>query len=173
MDRTYFILLILYISSLAIRTTYELFKKAGKADPGSKPLFIFMLIVMCAMWMSWFAMCPLDPLKFTLPSWLAFTGLGMFILGLILALGALFQLRGVENIDHLVTTGLFAFVRHPMYLGFILWIVGWSVYNGAMASFMAGLIGIANILYWQHLEDNHLLATFGEKYLHYRQHTWF
>jgi protein-S-isoprenylcysteine O-methyltransferase Ste14 len=38
---------------------------------------------------------------------------------------------------------------------------------------MAGLIGIANVFYWQHLEDEHLTATFGDEYLHYRQSTWF
>jgi protein-S-isoprenylcysteine O-methyltransferase Ste14 len=173
MDNTYFILLTLFIISLVIRSSYELLKKNGKANPKSKPLFIVILLTMCALWMSWFAMCPLDPLKLPLPSWLTFLGFGLFILGLASALVSLFQLRGVENIDHLVTTGLFALVRHPMYLGFILWIIGWAVYYGAAASFMVGLIGIANVLYWQHLEDNHLSATFGEKYFHYRQSTWF
>jgi protein-S-isoprenylcysteine O-methyltransferase Ste14 len=162
MNRTYCILAVLFLISLVIRTSYELLKKAGKSNPKSTPLFIIILFTMCVLWMSWFGMCPLDPLKLALPSWLKFTGLGIFTLGLVLALGALFQLRGVENIDHLVTTGLFAFVRHPMYLGFILWIIGWSVYHGAATSFMVGLIGIANIRYWQYLEDSNLAATFGE-----------
>ncbi len=36
------------------------------------------------------------------------------------------QLKGLENINHLVTTGLFSKIRHPMYDGFILWILGWA-----------------------------------------------
>jgi protein-S-isoprenylcysteine O-methyltransferase Ste14 len=173
MNPTFPVLLIVFILSLIIRTSYELLKKAGKADPASKPLFIVILTVMCALWMSWFGMCPQDPWQFALPSWIKFAGFGLFILGLVLALVALFQLRGVENIDHLVTTGLFRLVRHPMYLGFILWILGWAVYHGAIISFMAGLLGIISILYWQQLEDQHLTHTFGEEYLLYRKSTWF
>ena len=55
-------------------------------------------------------------------------------LGLGLALGGLFQLKGLENIDRLVTSGLFAKIRHPMYTGFILWILGWVIRYGALAS---------------------------------------
>jgi protein-S-isoprenylcysteine O-methyltransferase Ste14 len=120
MKSTYFLFLTLFIISLAIRTGYELFKKAGKANPESKLLFIIILVTMIILWMSWFEMCPLDPLKLILSPWLVYFGFGLFILGWVLALAALFQLRGVENIDHLVTTGLFSLIRHPIYTGFIL-----------------------------------------------------
>jgi protein-S-isoprenylcysteine O-methyltransferase Ste14 len=59
-----------------------------------------------------------------------------------LAVGALIQLRGVENIKHMVTAGLFRKIRHPMYTGFILWIFGWSVYHGALLSLAIGLFGV-------------------------------
>ncbi len=86
MNCTYVVLLFLFIISLLIRTSYELFKKAGKADPKSKPLFIVILFTMFALWMSWFEMCPLDPIKISLPSWLMYSGFGLFILGLVIVL---------------------------------------------------------------------------------------
>lgn len=163
----------LYLICFAIRTGYEILKKARKVEPRNRPLFIFMLLVMCTLWMSWFYMCPEDPLHFTLPDPVRWIGLAVFIAGLGLAVGALIQLRGVENIDHLVTTGLFARLRHPMYVGFILWIFGWAIYHGAGASLIAGLVGIGNIIYWRHLEEVHLQDTYGDVYLVYRGQTWF
>jgi protein-S-isoprenylcysteine O-methyltransferase Ste14 len=90
-----------------------------------------------------------------------------------LAVVALIQLRGVENIDHLVSTGLFKKLRHPMYTGFILWIIGWGPYHSAILSLGIGLVGIAGILWWRHLEDVRLEVQFGSRYQQYRLTTWF
>jgi protein-S-isoprenylcysteine O-methyltransferase Ste14 len=79
----------------------------------------------------------------------------------------------VENVDHLVTTGLFAKIRHPMYAGFILWIVGWATTYGAFVSLAAGVLCIGNILYWRHLEEGALEACYGARYRDYRAGTWF
>ncbi len=168
----YLVLLILFLACLAIRTTYELLKKHGRVNPKSTALFMFILEVMIVLWVSWFLMCPKDPLHIALPGIVRWAGFGAFVLGWILGLGALIQLRGVENIDHLVTTGLFAKLRHPMYTGFILWIFGWAIFHGAPLSLLAGLIAVGNILYWRSLEENHLEASYGEKYLEYRRRTW-
>jgi protein-S-isoprenylcysteine O-methyltransferase Ste14 len=85
----------------------------------------------------------------------------------------LIQLRGVENIDNLVTNGLFSKLRHPMYLGFIFWIIGWVIYHGAVLSLFLGLIAIGNIIYWQKLEEKELESKYGEVYLKYKDSTWF
>jgi len=173
MNNNYFIFLGLFVVCLASRTIYELFKKTGKVNLESKPLFAAIFLTMCLLWVSWFCMCPLDPLKLTLPETVGIIGLLLFALGWLLAVGALVQLKGLENIDHLITSGLFSLVRHPMYTGFILWILGWSLYHGAAASFLAGLVGIGNILYWRHLEDTRLESTYGEDYRRYRKRTRF
>jgi protein-S-isoprenylcysteine O-methyltransferase Ste14 len=164
---------IIFLACLAIRTGYEMLKKTGKVDSKNKLLFGFVFLAMCLLWISWFSMCPLDPVHFTLHAMIRWMGLGTFIVGMILAVGALIQLRGVENIDHLVTTGLFSKFRHPMYLGFILWIIGWAIYHDAVVSFVAGLVGLGNIIYWRHLEEDHLEKTYGDKYITYRKQTWF
>lgn len=173
MNTQYILFLSFFLIGLIIRTTYEMLKKAGKVDSRSRVLFIIIFLTMCLLWIGWFAMCPLDPLSLTVPDTVRSIGLALFILGMILAIGALVQLGGLENIDHLVTTGLFSFIRHPMYTGFILWIIGWAIYHGALASFLAGFIGIANILYWRQLEENKLESTYGENYRIYLNRTWF
>jgi protein-S-isoprenylcysteine O-methyltransferase Ste14 len=173
MKTNYYILFAIFLICLVLRAIYEILKKAGKINPKSKPLFMVILFVMCLLWISWFAMCPQDPFKIAFPSMAHWLGLGIFVVGMGLALGALFQLRGVENIDHLVTRGLFSKLRHPMYLGFIFWIIGWAIYHGAGLSLMVGFIGIGNVLYWRSLEENHLEKTYEEKYREYRKRTWF
>jgi methanethiol S-methyltransferase len=80
---------------------------------------------------------------------------------------------GPEDKGDLVTTGLFSRLRHPMYVGFVLWIVGWVVRQGAIASLAVGLVCIGNILYWRHLEEGGLESRYGEDYRVYRQGTWF
>jgi len=170
---SYLNLVVVFVLCLFIRTGYELLKEARKINPESKLIFAIILAVMCALWASWFGLCPSDPFQINLPEAVRWSGFALFGLGIVLAVGALIQLRGVENIDHLVTTGLFSKIRHPMYVGFILWILGWSAYHGAIASLAVGLIGILNILYWRRLEEIRLLAQFGDTYRQYRQTTWF
>jgi protein-S-isoprenylcysteine O-methyltransferase Ste14 len=118
-------------------------------------------------------MNPLDPWKLEIPGIIRWLGMAVFILGLILAFGALFKLKGVENINFLATTGVYSKIRHPMYLGFIFWIMGWTLYNGAIFSLIPGIIAIANILYWRSLEDAALKERYGKIYTEYSKKTLF
>jgi len=173
MNTDYLVFLGLYLGSLVIRTSYELLKKAGRVNPKNMIIFAVVFAVMCLLWASWFSLCPLDPVRFALPDIVRWMALGLVIVGLGLAIGGVVQLRGVENIRHLVTTGLFSKLRHPMYTGFILWIVGWAIYHGAVVSLVMGCVGIGNILYWRRLEEENLESCYGEDYRRYRQGTWF
>lgn len=164
---------ILFLLGLILRSVYELLKEKHKINPESKPIFAAVFSAMCILWISWFTLCPADPMQLDLPDVARWLGLSIFFLGMILAIGALLQLRGVENINHLVTTGLFKKIRHPMYVGFISWILGWSIYQGALISLVIGFIGIINILWWRHLEERRLEIQFGDSYLQYRLTTWF
>ena len=173
MNTAFLIPTTLFLLCLAIRSIYELLKDARKIDPESKKTFALILSVMLVLWFSWFSLCPADPYPLGLPDAFRWTGLALFIIGTTLAVVALIQLRGVENIDHLVSTGLFRKLRHPMYTGFIFWILGWSIYHDAIISLGIGLIGIANVLWWRHLEEVRLEVQFGDSYQQYRLTTWF
>jgi len=60
-----------------------------------------------------------------------------------------------------------------LYAGFILWILGWAIYLGAVVSLAAGLVGVGNILYWRGLEEKELESRYGKDYAEYRKGTWF
>lgn len=164
---------ILFLLSLAMRYGYELLKDAQRIDPESRPIFAAIVTVMCILWVSWFNLCRLDPFQIQLPDLIRWFGFSIFAAGMVLAVGALIQLRGVENIDHLVTTGLFKKIRHPMYVGFIAWILGWSIFHGAIMSLAIGLIGIVSVLWWRRLEETRLEVQFGTSYQQYKLTTWF
>jgi len=173
MDSTYLLIAALCLIGLAIRTGYEVLKKGGRVDTQNQAAFAVVFVAMCLMLASWTVMCPRDPWRIAVPGVARWIGLGLLVAALALAVGALRQLRGLENIDHLVTTGLFSRLRHPMYTGFILWIVGWVVRYGAMVSLAVGVCCIGNILYWRWLEENALESQYGEAYRSYRRRTWF
>ena len=173
MRNNFFFLFGLFLAGLAIRNIYELLKRAQRIKANHRGAFAVVFVAMCVMWVSWFSMCPLDPYHLSLPESVRWVGLAMVVVGLGLSLGALGHLKGVENINQLVTTGLYSRLRHPMYLGFILWILGWSIYHGAAFSVIPGLLGIGSILYWRRLEEHDLESRYGEAYRSYRTRSWF
>jgi protein-S-isoprenylcysteine O-methyltransferase Ste14 len=173
MNIDYSYLAFIFVTCLAIRGGYEMLKETRKINPESKPIFATILTVMLILWITWFSLCALDPFQYELPEFVQWIGFGVFLVGLVLALGALIQLRGVENIDHLVTTGFFKKIRHPMYVGFIAWILGWSLFHSAVVSLAIGSVGIVSVLWWRHLEETRLNIQFGNAYEQYRMTTWF
>jgi protein-S-isoprenylcysteine O-methyltransferase Ste14 len=107
-----------------------------------------------------------------IPEYIRYSGLILFILGLFFFVIPLIQLRGLENIYHLVTTGIFSIIRHPMYLGMIFWAIGYPVFMKAEFTLISSILWIANILYWKFLEEKELLYTFKD-YESYKKRTIF
>lgn len=158
--------------ALAIRSGYEALKQAGGIDTTDRLIFAAVFAAMFAMLASWPLMCPRDPWRVAVPAAAGWLGTAGVAAALVLAVGALLQLRALENVDHLVTTGLFARLRHPMYTGFILWIGGWVLRSGALASLAVACVAVANILWWRRLEERALEAHYGDVYRSYRARTW-
>lgn len=162
----------LFVVGLSIRDVYELLKRSHRVDPTDARVFAVVFTSMVTMWLSWFAIGALAPTRIAVPDVVRWTGLGAVLAGAAVSVGGMWQLGGVENIDHLVTTGLFSKVRHPMYLGFILWIVGWCAYTGAPANLFLAPAGLASVLLWRHLEEAELSSAYADEYRGYRASTW-
>jgi protein-S-isoprenylcysteine O-methyltransferase Ste14 len=83
-------------------------------------------------------------------------------------LGGLPEILGEHSQQHLVTTGIRAHIRHPVYLGHLCEMLAWSVGTGlavcwALTAF-ALVVGAVMIT----LEDKELEERFGDEYRHYR-----
>ena len=155
-----------------IRTIYEILKHK-KILVANKTTFVVMLINMVLLWMSWFSICADDIYRFRLVSPLNYLGLILFGLGLILFLTALFTIKALESYEgDLLTKGIYSIIRHPMYLGFILWLVGLPIYYRALSASILALFFIANVLFWRHLEEIELVERFPA-YKDYRKKTIF
>jgi protein-S-isoprenylcysteine O-methyltransferase Ste14 len=72
----------------------------------------------------------------------------------------------------LVTTGVFAHSRHPMYLGMMLLVIGLAILLGYVTPFaLTALLWVA--LNWRFIphEERVMSNAFGQEYQEYRAHT--
>jgi len=71
-------------------------------------------------------------------------GIPIFIIGLCFALGPSFLIRPLniaeENMEF-ITKSFYEYTRNPIYLGEILWCLGWSIIHGS-------IIGVALVPLW-------------------------
>ncbi|KAB7622581.1 methyltransferase family protein [Alkalilimnicola sp. S0819] len=70
----------------------------------------------------------------------------------------------------LVTAGVYRYTRNPMYLGFVLLLVGWALYLANLPALLVvvGFIGYMN-RYQIHPEERTLARLFGAAYREYCQ----
>jgi protein-S-isoprenylcysteine O-methyltransferase Ste14 len=85
------------------------------------------------------------------------------------------QLSGLAEVEpdrhaqQLITTGIRSRVRHPIYLGHLCELLGWSILFGTVSLYALTLFAIVSGAMMIHLEDNELEARFGEPYREYRR----
>ena len=155
-----------------IRATYEIMKHK-KMIKATRLSFIIVFTNMLLLWASWFALCILDQSKIDLPDFIRFIGIVLVVLGVIVFLTGLITIKALESYEgELITHGIYSKIRHPMYAGFILWLLGMPVYCGGLYSFVLCLLFMANVLFWRHLEEKELESRFPA-YIEYKKTTLF
>lgn len=101
----------------------------------------------------------------------------LFILGLALIMAIILDRAGHVVITSkqkpkgVMTTGVFRYVRHPLYLASILGYFGLAVSTASLFSFML-LIGI--FIFHNYIagyEENLLVIKYGEEYISYKERT--
>ncbi|MGH7464461.1 MAG: methyltransferase family protein [Longimicrobiales bacterium] len=87
-------------------------------------------------------------------------------------LGRLFSPQlGVQEGHSLVTTGPYAVVRHPIYLGLIDFIIGSALYRNDIALLIAALLFALYFTAQIRIEERFFAAHFGRKWEEYRDRT--
>ncbi len=84
-------------------------------------------------------------------------------------LGGLPEVRPGRHDDRLVTTGIRARVRHPVYLGHLCEMLAWSIGTGLVACWLLTAFAIATGAVMIRMEDAELEKRFGGEYRHYRE----
>ena len=166
------LLLIISIFTHCVRTIYEILKHKNIINPENKILFSIIFSNMALLWISWFGLCFTDPNKINLNPLFKYLGAVFLIFGMILFALSLAKIKRFENYHgDLITTGIYKYIRHPMYLSFIFWLAGGSLFNQSVIALLLTLFYTANILVWKKFEEIHLLNTFP-KYKEYIKSTY-
>jgi protein-S-isoprenylcysteine O-methyltransferase Ste14 len=168
----FYVLVIICIITHVVRSVYEILKHKQILKPG-KLSFAIILFNMLLLWVSWVLLCRYDMYKIDFPNIIRYTGISLTVIGIIVFLAGLYTIKTLESYDgDLITAGIYSSIRHPMYLGFILWLIGFPVYFGALFSLILSLLFISNILFWRYLEEIELEKRFPA-YLDYKKTTLF
>jgi len=110
----------------------------------------------------------------TAPVWLSRLGVLLELLGMWLALGARMQLGFFSSgaSAALVKSGVYRYLRHPVYAGTFLVTLAWAlVYGAPVTAFVTFIVG--SIFYYRRMkaEDAVLLKQFGQEYEDYMRET--
>jgi protein-S-isoprenylcysteine O-methyltransferase Ste14 len=170
--RIFLVMVIICVITHVIRSIYEIlkYKRTLKAN---KLTFTIMFINMLLLWVTWFMLCYFDTYKIEIPSVIRYLGISLFGTGIIIFLWALLTIKTLESYDgDLITKGIYSIIRHPMYLGFIFWLIGLPVFFGSLFSLILSLIFITNILFWRYLEEKELNVRYSS-YSDYKKKTLF
>jgi protein-S-isoprenylcysteine O-methyltransferase Ste14 len=112
----------------------------------------------------------------TLQTPLLLGGLTLILLGHLIAFwGILFLGRSfgvVVAVRKIVLSGPYRWVRHPMYLGWVIFCAGIAIANFSIAFFIVVTIHIALLVYRARLEESEL-ADFSPEYREYKERTGF
>ncbi len=103
-------------------------------------------------------------------------GIALFIGGLAMAATASRQFRQLQtnintfrNPDQMVTTGLFAYTRNPMYLGFVIALLGAAVFTNAISPFFVVVFfWLVTDRWYISFEEAAMQQVFGEEYDRYK-----
>lgn len=173
MDNKLFITwIIICFCTHLIRSIYEVLKHKKVLKPDNIT-FVIVFVNMLLLWGSWFAACLTDIHKIELHSIVHYAGISLVGIGILIFLISLSTIKTLESYEgDLITKGIYSLIRHPMYLGFIFWLIGLPVFFGSVWSMLISLVFIINVLFWRYLEEKELLQRFPQ-YREYRKKTWF
>ena len=105
-----------------------------------------------------------------------YAGFGLVIAGLLSGFSAVIELRKAQttfdphgSVRQLVTRGMYRFSRNPIYLGFLMMVIGFPLFSGnywglCLAPVYAAMMNRLVIT----LEESYLEGKFQEQYVEYK-----
>jgi protein-S-isoprenylcysteine O-methyltransferase Ste14 len=72
----------------------------------------------------------------------------------------------------LIVSGPYALVRHPIYSGLLLALLGTAIAGGQLRMYLGTVVIFASFWYKLRLEERLLVGAMGARYVEYQQHTY-
>jgi len=110
--------------------------------------------------------------RFFLDGFNAIIGIPIFLTGVFWGLAPCFLIRPLniaEKDMEFVTTSFYKYTRNPIYLGEILWCLGWSIIHGSIIGIALVPVWWAGFLFLTIIEEESLEHSLGVKYLGYME----
>ena len=140
-------------------------------SPMVHPPIVALMFIVIAYFLARFV-----PLPFVAPPVLRYVGLGMTFIGFLLGIGAFIEFRKARttldphgSVKQLVVSGIYRFTRNPIYLGFLLMVIGLPLNSGIYWGFlMAPLYIITMSRLVIEREEAYLEKKFKGQYASYK-----
>jgi len=84
---------------------------------------------------------------------------------------AFLGLHNLEKENVFTKSGLLKYVRHPLYSGSILGIIGYFLYTPKLSALISSILIIVYFIVGIHFEEKKLIGQFGQAYLDYKKST--
>jgi protein-S-isoprenylcysteine O-methyltransferase Ste14 len=184
--------LVLFLALLAMRVYFMIkVRRAGGrimpdeqavAREGGRAVYLFRVIGFCAL-MAFLILYILgakwiDAFRFPLPGWLRWAGFGIGILSVTFMtwIQVTLDTRWSAQLQlsrdhHLVTTGPYTRVRHPLYSSVFGWGLSLALLTANWIFVAVTLLSIGGLLWRIPREEQMMLAAFGDEYKTYMEHT--
>ena len=139
-------------------------------SPMVHPPVVALMFIVIAYFLGRFA-----PLPFSPPPILRYMGLVLSFVGFLLGIGAFLEFRKARttldphgSAKQLVTSGIYRFTRNPIYLGFLLMVIGLPLNSGLYWGIVLApfYVFMMNRLIIQH-EESYLERKFGKTFTGY------
>lgn len=120
----------------------------------------------------------IDAFSFPLPGWLRWTGFALGVVAVIFWTWTQVTLDTqwsaqlqLTKAHHLVTTGPYARIRHPLYAGIFGWCVALSLLTANWIFVAVCVLSILGLLWRVPKEEQMMIEAFGDEYKAYMQRT--
>jgi protein-S-isoprenylcysteine O-methyltransferase Ste14 len=139
-------------------------------SPMVHPPIVALMFIVIAYFIGRFVLLP-----FAAPAMLRYIGLALTFVGFLLGIAAFVEFRKAHttldphgSAKHLVTSGIYRFTRNPIYLGFLLMVIGLPLNSGLYWGLVLApfYVFMMNRLIIQH-EEAYLERKFGKAYTGY------
>ena len=140
----------------------------------SKIFMAFIVTFVFTGFFAWIYMIYSDPVRINLSHYITLPiGLTITIAGLVPFIAARMVRKGFTEEDHLITTGVYSILRHPLYIGAILLNIGIPLMFNGLMTLLSSVIWIVFIVIWMKIDEATLGRIYGEEYTEYKKKTLF
>ena len=78
----------------------------------------------------------------------------------------------VKSGHELIRSGPYRWIRHPIYTGGLLGLIGTALASGKVSGFLGVLLAVGALVYKLRIEERVMSAQFGDQYREYRRASW-